>query len=163
MPETSTRDNSGSAVAVDTVVGICAAHGNRPAALIEMLHEVQDTVGYIPVEAMPAIAAALNLTRAEVHGVATFYHDFRLEPGGRHMVRVCRAEACQAVGCEALAEHAEQALKTSFGGTTADGAVTLKAVYCLGNCALGPSVMIDDDLHGRVAPERFDALIKALG
>ncbi|WP_212757128.1 formate dehydrogenase subunit gamma [Usitatibacter rugosus] len=130
-------------------------------ALLPILHEVQDRLGYVPKDSVPVIAKALSLSRAEVHGVVTFYHHFRQQPAGRRVVQVCRAEACQAVGADALVEHAKQSLGVDFHGTTEDGAVTLEAVFCLGNCACGPSIMIGDDLHGRVTPERFDALVKA--
>jgi formate dehydrogenase subunit gamma len=153
-------DESRLAEAVDTV---CAAYGNQPAQLIEILHEIQGRLGYVPEGATQQLANALNLSRAEVHGVISFYHDFRREPAGRHIVRVCRAEACQSVGCEALAQHAEASLGIGFGETRGDGKATLEVVYCLGNCALGPSVMIDGDLHGRVDAARFDALMKELG
>lgn len=141
---------------------ICAAHGSRPADLIEILHELQAQLGYVPEAATQMLASALNLSRAEVHGVISFYHDFHRAPPGRHIVRVCRAEACQAVGCESLAKHAETSLGVGFGQSRADGKARLEAVYCLGNCALGPSVMIDGELHGRVDAARFDALIGAL-
>lgn len=147
----------------ETVSALCAAYGNRPTDLIEMLHEIQARLGYVPEGATQHLAQALNLSRAEVHGVISFYHDFHRTSPGRHIVRVCRAEACQAVGCEALAKHAETALGVGFGETRGDGKATLKAVYCLGNCALGPSVMIDGDLHGRVDAQRFDALMRELG
>lgn len=147
---------------VARIGAICAAHGNRPAALIEILHEIQSLMGYVPEEATLLLAGALNLSRAEVHGVISFYHDFRRAPAGRHVVRLCRAEACQAVGCEALAHHATASLGIAFGETRGDGAATLEAVYCLGNCALGPSVMIDGELHGRVDAARFDSLIGEL-
>lgn len=146
----------------ETVATVCAAHGNRPAELIEILHEIQAKLGYVPEGATQALAGALNLSRAEVHGVISFYHDFHRAPPGRHIVRVCRAEACQAVGCEALAKHAEKTLGVPFGQSRDDGKARLEAVYCLGNCALGPAVMIDGDLHGRVDAARFDALIGAL-
>ena len=146
----------------ETVATVCAAHGNRPAELIEILHEIQAKLGYVPEGATQALAGALNLSRAEVHGVISFYHDFHRAPPGRHIVRVCRAEACQAVGCEALAKHAETSLGIPFGQSRGDGKARLEAVYCLGNCALGPAVMIDGDLHGRVDAARFDALIGAL-
>jgi formate dehydrogenase subunit gamma len=146
-----------------TVVAVCAGHGNRPDALIEILHELQAQIGYVPEAATRQLAAALNLSRAEVHGVISFYHDFHRAPPGRHIVRVCRAEACQSVGCEALAEHAQAALGIGFGETRGDGKATLEAVYCLGNCALGPAVMIDGELHGRVDAPRFDALVRELG
>ena len=147
----------------ETVSAVCAASDNRPADLMEMLHEIQARLGYVPEGATQLLAQALNLSRAEVHGVISFYHDFQRTPLGRHIVRVCRAEACQAVGCEALAKHAATSLGVGFGETRGDGKATLEAVYCLGNCALGPSVMIDGDLHGRVDAQRFDALIRAWG
>ena len=147
----------------ETVSAVCAAYDNRPADLIEMLHEIQARLGYVPEGATQLLAQALNLSRAEVHGVISFYHDFHRAPQGRHVVRVCRAEACQAVGCEALANHAETSLGVAFGETRGDGKATLEAVYCLGNCALGPSVTIDGDLHGRVDAQRFDALMRELG
>jgi len=152
---------SESPISAEKTRAICAGYDNRPDALIEILHDVQDAYGYVPRGELPVIAKALNLSRAEVHGVMSFYHDFRSAPGGRHRVMICRAEACQSVGCEMLAQHAEQSLKTRFGQTTADGAFTLAPVYCLGNCALGPSAMIDGELHGRVSPQKFDALIAA--
>ena len=129
-------------------------------ALLPILHEIQDRLGHVPRESLPVIAGALNLSRAEVHGVVTFYHHFRETPPGRRVVQVCRAEACQAVGADALVEHAKRTLGIDFHETTSDGEVTLEAVYCLGNCAVGPSMMIGDDLHGRVTPQRFDALVK---
>src|SRR5262249_37381614 len=134
----------------------------RPGALLPMLHDIQDSVGCVPAEAIPAIAKALNLSRADVHGVVTFYHHFRSTPPGKHVVRICRAEACQSMGAEALVAHAKKALGVDFHGTSQDGAVTLEAVYCLGNCACSPAVMVDDDLHGRVSAARFDALVREL-
>ena len=133
----------------------------RPGPLLPILHAVQDALGYIPSDALPTIAYELNVTRAEVHGVMSFYHDFRSTPPGRHVVHVCRAEACQARGARALEVHAKKALGVEFGETTADGAITLEAVYCLGNCGCGPSVLVDgDDLHANMTPERFDALLR---
>lgn len=141
---------------------ICAAYGNRPDELIEILHALQHDLGYVPKSAIPAIAHALNLSRAEVHGVVTFYHDFRQEPPGRHVVQICRAESCQSMKGEQLCNHAERSLKAGFGETTADGEVTLQAVYCLGNCALSPAMMVDGKLYGRVDPRRFDAIINSV-
>jgi formate dehydrogenase subunit gamma len=138
---------------------ILASVAGKPGPLLLVLHEVQRTCGYIPPEAVPEIARALNLSRAEVHGVVTFYHYFRTHPAGRHTVQVCRAESCQAVQGDALAEHARQRLGVDFEETTKDGRFTLMPVYCLGNCACSPAVMIDEELYGRVTPERFDALI----
>ena len=138
-----------------TVARIIEQHRARPGALLPMLHAIQDALGCIPPEAVPPIATALNLSRAEVHGVISYYAHFRQEPPGRHVVRVCCAEACQAVGGEALAEHARERLA----GTN----VTLEPVYCLGLCACGPSVQVDEaTLHARVTPEKFDALVAAL-
>jgi len=138
---------------------ICAAHGDRPDALIEILHELQHQLGFVPEVALPAIAHALNLSRADVHGVVTFYHDFRREPPGRHIVQICRAESCQSMQSDDLCNHAKASLKADFGETSADGEVTLQAVYCLGNCALSPAMMVDGNLYGRVSPERFDAIM----
>jgi len=145
---------------VDTALG---RFRGEPGPLLLVLHAVQDALGYIPPASVPRIAAGLNLSRAEVHGVVTFYHYFRTHPPGRTRVEICRAEACQAVGGEALAEHAKRALGVDFHGTTADGAISLEAVYCLGNCACGPSVRVGQKLHGRVTPERFDALTARTG
>jgi len=133
-----------------------------PGPLLPVLHALQNAFGHIPSEAVPLIADILNLSRAEVHGVISFYHYFRQRPPGEHTVRICRAEACQAVGCEALVEHAGSRLGVDFHQTTADGRYTLEPVYCLGNCACGPSVMIDEELHARVTPARFDALLETL-
>ena len=139
------------------------AHRDLPGALLPVLHAVQDSVGYVPADAVPLIAHELNLSRAEVHGVISFYHHFRTHPVGRHVVRICRAEACQALGARALEAHAKQTLGIDFHETTKDGAITLEAVYCLGNCGCGPSVLVDpDELHARVTPETFDALVGAM-
>jgi formate dehydrogenase subunit gamma len=131
----------------------------RPGPLIEVLHAIQAELGYVPPAAVPLVASELNLSRAEVHGVVSFYHFFRSTPPGAHTVSVCRAESCQAVGGEALAAHARQRLGVDFHETTPDGRFSLEPVYCLGNCACSPAVMIDGQLHGRVSPERFDALL----
>lgn len=130
-------------------------------SLLPILHAIQDRLGWVPPRTLPLIAYELNLSRAEVHGVVTFYHYFRQHKPGRHVIYVCRAEACQAVGAVALEAHAKRALGVEFHGTSADGRYTLEPVYCLGNCATGPSMMIDRELHSRVTPERFDALIAA--
>ncbi len=125
-----------------------------------ILHAVQDKLGFVPHDAVPVIARELNLSIADVHGVVSFYHYFRQDPGGRHIVHLCRAEACQSVGSAAVEAHAKRTLGIDFHGTTKDGAIRLEPVYCLGNCALGPSVMIDDRLHGRVSAQRFDELME---
>ena len=135
---------------------------HRPGALLPILHAIQHEVGYVPPDSIPAIAAALNLSRAEVHGVVSFYHEFRSEAPGRHVVHICRAESCQAMGADALVDHARKRLGVDFHGTTADGAVTLEPIYCLGNCALSPAMMVDGELYGRVSPKRFDAVVTEL-
>lgn len=136
---------------------------DAPGALLPILHAVQDAVGYIPPEALPLIAHGLNLSRAEVHGVVSFYHYFRTRPAGKHIVYLCRAEACQSMGARALEAHAKRSLGVDFHETSADGAVTLEPVYCLGNCACAPSLLVDGQLHGRVDAAAFDALIDTLG
>ncbi|MBT0963467.1 formate dehydrogenase subunit gamma [Denitromonas iodatirespirans] len=138
------------------------AHRAMPGALLPILHAIQDALGWIPPQATPALAQALNRSRAEVHGVISFYHHFRTTPPGRHVVQVCRAESCQAMGGAALEAHAQAALGTAFGETTADGAITLEAVYCLGNCACSPAVRVDDDIVGRVSSARFDEIVATL-
>ena len=149
-----------SRVQSDAVRDICSAMKAIPAPLIPILHAVQEKVGFVPKDAVPLIAGELNLSIAEVHGVVSFYHYFRQEPGGRHIVHLCRAEACQAVGAAEVEAHAKRALGVEFHGTSADGAIRLEPVYCLGNCALGPSIMIDQELHGRVSAQRFDELMQ---
>jgi formate dehydrogenase subunit gamma len=136
-----------------------AAHSSRPGALLPLLHAVQAALGFVPAQAVPAIAHALNLSRAEVHGVISFYHDFRTTPPGRHVLKVCRAEACQAMGADALAHALRAQLGVDWNGTTADGAVTLEPVYCLGNCACAPAGMLDGEVHGRLTRERVAALL----
>jgi formate dehydrogenase subunit gamma len=145
--------------AAERVRAIAAEHRGQRGALLPILHAVQHEFGYVDPLVEPVLADALNLSTAEVHGVVTFYKDFRREPPGRVTVRICRAEACQAVGADRVVEHAEASLGTKLGGTTEVGAVTLDEVFCLGNCALGPTVAVGDRLHGRVGPARFDALL----
>lgn len=146
----------------DRVRAIAAAHAGERGPLLVILHAVQEELGCIDAEAVPVLADALNLSVAEVHGVVSFYKDFRSTRPGRATVKICRAEACQAVGADALVEHAKTRLGVGFGATTSDGAVTLDEVFCLGNCALGPSVQVDGRLYGRVGPERFDAVLGGL-
>ena len=131
-------------------------------ALLPILHAIQDRLGFLPPETVERVADGLNLSRADVHGVITFYHDFRSAPPGRHVLKMCRAEACQAMGAQALEARLKARLGIDFGQTTPDGAITLEPVYCLGNCALSPAVMIDSQLKGRVTQERLDGLISAL-
>jgi formate dehydrogenase subunit gamma len=135
----------------------------RPGPLLEVLHAIQAALGYIPAAAVPIIADVLNLSRAEVHGVVTFYHYFRHTRPGAHTVSVCQAESCQAMGAEGLTAHARQRLGIDLHQTSADGRFSLEPIYCLGNCACSPAVMIDGRLYGRVTPERFDALIQDAG
>jgi formate dehydrogenase subunit gamma len=135
---------------------------HQSGALLPLLHAVQEALGHIPADAVPAIAAGLNLSRAEVHGVVTYYHFFRSTPPGRHVVQVCRAEACQACGAEALLAHAERVLGCERHATRADGAVTLEPVYCLGLCASSPAIQIDDKLHGRMTPQALDRLVASM-
>jgi formate dehydrogenase subunit gamma len=146
----------------ELALAICAAHDNRPDELLEIFHDLQHELGYVPDETLPVIANALNRSRAEIYGVLTFYHEFRRSPGGRRTIKICRAEACQALNTQALCRHAQQKLGVDFGGTTSDGAYTLEAVYCLGNCALSPAMMIDGDLYGCVDKERFDRILADL-
>ena len=136
---------------------------NVPGGLLPLLHALQKELGFIPPDEVPTIARAMNLSRAEVHGVISFYHDFRSEPAGPHTLQICRAEACQAMGSRQLEAHAKASLGIDYGGTTPDGAITLEPVYCLGNCACSPSVRIDNSVHARVDPARFDALVAELG
>jgi len=138
---------------------IIAEHASQEGATLVILHALQDAFGYVPEAAIPMVAQALNLSRAEVHGVFTFYHDFRHKPAGRHVLKLCRAEACQAAGGDALAARAEARLGVSLGHTTADDRVTLEPIYCLGLCATAPSAMLDGRLVGRLDEKRLDALV----
>ncbi|HEY8193486.1 MAG TPA: NAD(P)H-dependent oxidoreductase subunit E [Hyphomicrobium sp.] len=143
-------------------LAICARHGNAASELLEILHELQHELGYVPEATLPFIARALNRSRAEIYGVVTFYHDFKRHPVGKHIVKICRAEACQSMGTDQLCKHAEQSLKTPLGGTTANGQVTIEQVFCLGNCALSPAVMVGEKLYGKVDARRFDEIIAGL-
>jgi formate dehydrogenase subunit gamma len=134
----------------------------KPGALLPILHDVQETLGYIPPSAVPQIAKSLNQSSAEIHGVISFYHQFRTHPVGKHNVEICRAEACQAMGSRTLEAHAKRSLGVDYHQTTDDGAIYLEPVYCLGNCACSPSVRIGDRVHARVTTERFDALMEEL-
>lgn len=152
-----------SAVSLREIVEAAVAEQRgRIGPLLPVLHSIQDKLGYVPADAVPMIARALGISRAEVHGVITFYHDFRTEPAGEHIVHLCRAEACQAMGARELERHACQRLGIGLGETTADGLFTLEPVYCLGNCACSPSIRINDEIHARVSAMKFDALIERL-
>jgi formate dehydrogenase subunit gamma len=141
---------------ITTLNAIFGEHRGQAGALLPILHDIQHALGYVPDEAVPLIAKELNLSRAEVHGVITYYHHFRRTPPSKHVVHVCCAEACQANGSEALAEHAAARLQ--------HGDITMEPVYCLGLCSIGPAVQIDETtLHARVTPEKFDQLVASLG
>jgi formate dehydrogenase subunit gamma len=144
------------------VESVVESHRGKIGALMPVLHSIQGRLGYIPADAVPAIARRMNLSRAEVHGVISFYQDFRTEPPGAHVVHLCRAEACQAMGSDALERHARERLGIDYGETTADGRFSLEPAYCLGNCACTPSLRIDDRLYARVTEEQFDRLIADL-
>jgi len=137
------------------------AHQAMPGGLLPLLHAIQDDLGYVPQVSYEAIAKGLNLSVAEVHGVVTFYHHFRTHKPGQHIVHICRAESCQAMGSEALEAHAKKTLNVDYHQTTADNTITLEPIYCLGNCALSPAVMIDEEVFGRVSIEDFNALIQS--
>jgi formate dehydrogenase subunit gamma len=140
------------------VAEILAAHAHREGPLLPILHDIQAAFGHVPQSVLPQIAKALNISKAEVHGVVTFYHDFREAPAGAHVVKLCRAEACQAVGADRVAAHAKDALGVDWHGTSAGG-VTLEPVFCLGLCACGPAAMVDGKLVGRVDEARLDGLL----
>ena len=146
----------------ELVLDLIAQHRGQAGALLPLLHAVQDALGHVPAAAVPLIAQGLNLSRAEVHGVITYYHFFRSEAPGRHVVQVCRAEACQACGAEELMAEAERILGCKAHETRADGAVTLEPVYCLGLCASSPAIQVDERLHARMTPERLQRLADQL-
>jgi formate dehydrogenase subunit gamma len=144
----------------EIAASVIAAHRHLEGAMLPVLHALQHEFGYIDDAAVPLVAEALNLSRAEVHGVVTFYHDFRRRPAGRHVLRICRAEACQSVGCDDLADHLAHRLGIVPGETTPDGTLTVESVYCLGNCALGPAAMLDGELMGRLDADQLDAIVR---
>ncbi len=142
---------------------ILLRHSREAGGLLPALHDIQEALGCVPAGASAAIAEAFNVSSAEVHGVVSFYSDFLTEPAGRHTVSICQAESCQAAGGRELTDHIEQRLGVALGETTADGAITLKPVYCLGNCACSPSISIDGQSFARVDADRFDSLSESLG
>jgi formate dehydrogenase subunit gamma len=146
-----------------SIDAILAARPGGTDQLLPTLHAIQDALGFIPPETVPEIALSFNLSRAEVHGVLTFYHHFRTAPPARHVVQLCRAEACQSMGADALLGHAERALGCGLHGHSPDGRFGLEPVYCLGQCATAPAMMVDDALHARVSPARFNCIIAQLG
>ena len=141
---------------VDALIG---EFQHKPGALLPLLHAIQDSIGYIPESTYDAISKALNLSIAEVHGVVTFYHHFRTSKPGNHILQICRAESCQAMGSEALEAHVKKCLNIDYHQTTPDQAITLEPVYCLGNCALSPNNMLDEEVYGRVSTADLDALV----
>lgn len=144
------------------VTAIVANHAGQMGSLMPILHAIQEQFDYVPEAVVPLLASQLNLSRAEVHGVIHFYHDFRSEKPGKHIIQVCRAEACQAMGSRDLEKHIKDLLGIDYGQTTKDGQFTLKPVYCLGNCACTPSLRIGDDIYARVTPKRFEQLLQTL-
>ena len=138
---------------------ILDAHGGMEGPLLPILHAVQDVFGHVPMAALPVIADRLNLSRAEVHGVVSFYHDFRSQPHGRHVLKLCRAEACQSMGGDQVADRARALLGIDWHQTTPDGAVTLEPVFCLGLCACAPAALVDGRVVGRVDQARLDSLL----
>ena len=155
--------NAQAAFDLEVIKAIISKSKAVPGAMLPILHEIQDAAGYIPPDAVPLIAEALNLSRAEVHGVITYYHHFRQQPAARHVLKLCRAEACQSVGAAALAAHARSTLGCDFHENSADGVFTLEPVFCLGMCACGPSLMVNDAVvHARMSSGKFDALLQQL-
>lgn len=145
----------------DLVHGVVEAHRGDRGALMPILHDIQEKLGYIDPAVVPILAKELNLSRADVHGVVTFYHDFRKNPAGATTVRICRAEACQSVGAERLADIVKTRLGIGFGETTPDGQVTLEQTFCFGNCALGPAVQVGEKLYGRMDANRLNGILEA--
>jgi formate dehydrogenase subunit gamma len=142
---------------------ILRRHENHEGPLLPILHDVQAAFGCVPAQAVPFIAHALNLSRAEVHGVVSFYHDFRHEPAGRHMLKLCRAEACQSMNAEAVAQSVLDHFDLEWGGTTPDGRLTVEATYCLGLCACAPSAMLDGEPMARLTPASVDEIAREVG
>ncbi|MCC7396694.1 MAG: formate dehydrogenase subunit gamma [Planctomycetes bacterium] len=161
VPNGATAADSATPAQLAVIDAAIRHHVGTRGALLPILHEIQEHLRYVPAAAVERIALGLNLSRAEVHGVLTFYHDFRTSPPGRTVVKLCRAEACQAMGCGGLERHLHTAHGLGMGQTSDDGAVTLEPVYCLGNCALSPSAQVDGELLGRVDTARLDAVIAA--
>jgi formate dehydrogenase subunit gamma len=147
---------------VDRAEAIIAAHAGQEGATLPILHDLQAAFGFVHAEAVPLVAHALNLTRAEVHGVVTFYHEFRRHPPGRHILHLCRAEACQSLGCDALAAHVRSTLNIAWHETTSDGAVTLEPVFCLGLCAIGPAALLDGHPLARLNAARIETALEGL-
>ncbi len=141
---------------------IIAGHPAVQASLLPILHDVQETFGHVPQAVVPQIAKALNISRADAHGVVSFYHDYRAKPAGRHVIKLCRAEACQSMGVEALAKQLSRMLGIHFGETSQDGSVTLESVYCLGLCACAPAAMVDGEVHGRLDMDYVNTIVEGV-
>jgi formate dehydrogenase subunit gamma len=154
------RSSSGGTATV--VSGAVRKYADVPGGLLPLLHEIQAGLGFIPRDCVKVIASGMGLSRAEVHGVISFYHDFHDQPRGQTTIHVCRAEACQAMGSRALEAHVKARLGIDYGGTTSDGRFSLEPVYCLGNCACSPSIRIGDDVYARVDTDRFDELLESI-
>jgi formate dehydrogenase subunit gamma len=148
---------------LDTAKSLAAAHKDVPGGLLPALHDIQDALGHIPPDALPIVAEQFNLSRAEVHGVVSYYHHFRSLPAGRLQVQVCRAEACKSMGADALLEHAKRRLGCDVHGTSADGQYSLEPVFCLGLCASSPSVAVNGEVHARITPALFDEIVEEAG
>ncbi|MFT5483452.1 MAG: formate dehydrogenase subunit gamma [Halieaceae bacterium] len=146
-------------ISMAQVAEIIAAHSEREGALLPILHAIQNAAGHIPAESVPLITRALKISRAEIQGVISFYHDFKEQPGGRHQVQLCRAESCQAMGGRAIEARVKEQLGIDFNQTTEDDEVSLEPIYCFGNCACSPAIRIDGKLYGRVGPAQLDELL----
>ncbi len=144
----------------ETITAIVEEMRALPGAMLPILHVIQDRFGYVPVDAVPIVAKALNVSRAEVHGVLTYYHHFRQDKPARHVLQICRAESCQAMGSDKLAEHAKNALGCDFHGQSKDGSFSLEQVFCLGLCASSPAIMLDGEVHARMDAAKLDALLE---
>lgn len=151
------RSPNGAPVAV--VSAAVQKYADTPGGLLPLLHEIQADLGYVPKDSVALIAKGMGLSRAEIHGVISFYHDFHYQPRGQKTIHLCRAEACQAMGSRKLEAHVKSRLGIEYGGTTPDGRFSLEPVYCLGNCACSPSIRIGDDVFARVDADRFDELL----
>lgn len=159
--DSSAVDDGLSAEDAATINELARTRSKEPGALLPILHAVQDRFGFVPDGAVPIVAEILNLSRAEVHGVRSFYHSFRKTPPGKRTVFLCRAEACQAMGARDLERYLRDKLGIDYHETTADGRISLEPIYCLGNCACSPAVMVDETVHGRVTKERLDELLES--
>ena len=154
--------NRGQAFDAAAAQGVIDQHKHLAGAMLPILHALQEEFGHVDTQTVPMIAEALNVSKAEVHGVITFYHDFHTRPQGRHVVKLCLAEACQSMGCEGIRDHVLKKHGIEIGGTTFDGGLTIEAMYCLGNCSLAPAAFVDGQLVGRLTAGKLDALIEVL-